>query len=263
MSVMLEGLARIAASGGSFIDEYEYKEITDTWEQIVASCANGTYRRKYKIGNYKPLDLGRDRVVRMQITGKRRDTLSNGGGRAPLTWMGIELLYYARTMKKEDVAWPRPEGYVPDETKYSDFPCWNNSFVREYLNDTVFPILPECLQTGIKEVIKTHIGMYATFKSDGGLSRYYLETGAPKNSNDKLWIPKASEISNIPVERRIKSIPGSTTPYVWWLRDSAYAGTGAGQTNGFQIVTTAGIISASPFDSYANMSRGVNLCFCT
>lgn len=70
----------------------EVKEITDSWETIIAACADGSYRNKYKVGNYKALDLGAQGVVNMQIAGVDKDTLANGSGTAPLSWISKELL---------------------------------------------------------------------------------------------------------------------------------------------------------------------------
>lgn len=41
----------------------EVKEISDDWATIIANIDNGTYKTKYKIGNYKPLDLGAEGVI--------------------------------------------------------------------------------------------------------------------------------------------------------------------------------------------------------
>lgn len=70
----------------------EVKEITDSWETIIAACADGSYQNKYKVGNYKALDLGAQGVVNMQIAGVDKDTLANGSGTAPLSWISKELL---------------------------------------------------------------------------------------------------------------------------------------------------------------------------
>ena len=76
----------------------EVAEITDTWAQIIAACANGTYASKYKVGNYKPLDLGTEGTVNMQIVGKDADSLASGSGTAPLTWLSMELLATSKRM---------------------------------------------------------------------------------------------------------------------------------------------------------------------
>lgn len=70
----------------------EVKEIEDSWDEIIASCNDGTYATKYKIGNYKPLDLGSEGIVNMQIAGKDVDELADGSGMAKLSWISKELL---------------------------------------------------------------------------------------------------------------------------------------------------------------------------
>lgn len=70
----------------------EVREIEDSWDEILAACADGSYKQKYKIGNYKPLDLGAEGIINMQIAGREVDALADGSGMAPLSWVGIELL---------------------------------------------------------------------------------------------------------------------------------------------------------------------------
>lgn len=75
-----------------FASLVEVAEISDSWEVILAACADGTYSQKYKVGNYKPLDLGSKGTVNMQIAGFDVDDLADGTGKAPVTWMSRELL---------------------------------------------------------------------------------------------------------------------------------------------------------------------------
>lgn len=72
-------------------------EITDSWDDIIAACQNGNYT-KYKVGSYKPLDLGAEGTVNMQIVAKDADALASGSGTAPLTWISKELLATTRRM---------------------------------------------------------------------------------------------------------------------------------------------------------------------
>lgn len=71
---------------------YEVSEITDSWETIMAKVANGTAASTYKIGMYKPIDLGAQGIINMQIAGRNVDELANGNGTAQLTWVAMELL---------------------------------------------------------------------------------------------------------------------------------------------------------------------------
>lgn len=76
----------------------EVKEIEDSWEQIIAAVNDGSYKTKYSVGNYKPLDLGSEGIVNMQISGKDSDPLADGTGNAPLSWISKELLKTSRRM---------------------------------------------------------------------------------------------------------------------------------------------------------------------
>lgn len=89
-------------------------EIEDSWDEILAACADGTYKQKYKIGNYKPLDMGTEGIINMQIAGKDVDALADGSGMAPLSWIGIELLKTSKRMNPS----------ANTEYAYLDAPSW-------------------------------------------------------------------------------------------------------------------------------------------
>lgn len=65
-------------------------EIEDDWATIISKINAGT--ASYKLGNYKPLDLGSEGIVNMQIVAKDADPLASGAGNAPYTWISMELL---------------------------------------------------------------------------------------------------------------------------------------------------------------------------
>ena len=75
-----------------FESPLEVAEISDSWADIIASVNDGTYTTKYKVGNYKPIDLGSEGIVNMQIAAKNKDELADGSGNAPITWVAKELL---------------------------------------------------------------------------------------------------------------------------------------------------------------------------
>ena len=81
-----------------YVNEKEVAEITDDWATILAAIDDGTYRSKYKVGNYKALDLGSEGVVNMQIAGFDKDTLADGSGMAPISWISQELLTTSHRM---------------------------------------------------------------------------------------------------------------------------------------------------------------------
>ena len=81
-----------------FSSALEVAEITDDWATILASIADGTYKSKYKVGNYKPLDLGSEGTINMQIAAFNKDTLADGSGTAAITWISKELLATSKRM---------------------------------------------------------------------------------------------------------------------------------------------------------------------
>ena len=107
-----------------FAKACEVAEITDSWEQILASVADGTYKTKYRVGNYKPLDLGAQGTVNMQIAGFDKDTLTSGGT-APISWISKELLTSTQRMNPDLVTL----------YEYPNAPSWkagsNNTWTTE------------------------------------------------------------------------------------------------------------------------------------
>ena len=87
-----------------FASALEVAEITDDWDTILASIADGTYKSKYKVGNYKPLDLGSEGIINMQIAGFNKDTLADGSGTAAISWISKELLKTSHRMNPALVA---------------------------------------------------------------------------------------------------------------------------------------------------------------
>ena len=78
-------------------------EITDDWDTILAAVSDGTYRQKYKVGNYKALTLGTE-TVNMQIAAFDADVLADGSGTAPITWLSKEALATSMRFNPEVVS---------------------------------------------------------------------------------------------------------------------------------------------------------------
>ena len=100
-----------------FNSPLEIAEITDSWEVILAAVADGTYKTKYSVGNYKALDLGSEGVVNMQIAAFDADPLADGSGNAAISWVSKELLKTNKRMNPASEA-----NYV-----YPEVPSWTAS----------------------------------------------------------------------------------------------------------------------------------------
>lgn len=137
-------------------------EITDSWDTILTNIDNGTYSTKYKIGNYKPLDLGTEGIVNMQIVAKDADELSDNNGYAPLTFLSMELIGNSPMVSTND------NTYV-----------WTATLAYDWLHNTLFDKIPPSVSEKIKTVKK-----YQNWNSNSDL--YSVDT--------KLFIPSLREI---------------------------------------------------------------------
>lgn len=98
--------------------------ITDSWEEIFAAEADGTYLEKYAIGDTKLLSVGTEGYVAMQIAGFNVDALADGTGYAPITWISEQLL---KTDKRFNPT-------LVTNYEYQDVPAWTcNSSTGKWL----------------------------------------------------------------------------------------------------------------------------------
>ena len=214
------------------------EEITDTWDTIIANIDNGTYKTKYKIGNYKPLDFGTEGTINMQIVAMDTDE-NTSGATVPLTFIGMELLNTSHRMNPSKTAGTEGTGTLGG---------WEKSEMRSYLSDTILPLIPSNVAERINAVKK--------------ISNAYdvNETAFQQTTYDKLWIPGHREIFNStsydqtgPVysaiyknadSRKKAKVGGSFIG--WWLR-SAFS------TADFRYVNNSGNAS----NNYASNTDGV------
>ena len=211
----------------------ETGEILDSWEVIINNVNNGTYATKYKVGDYKPFDLGEQGVVNMQIVAFDTDVLSDDTGKARITWIAKELLPTKHTMNEMS----------------TNANGWAESEMRDYLQTEVWALIPTDIQNAIVAVDKTY---------------YDKTTNSTLSCEDKVWIPSCREIfgtteisgvhymqffTNRPPRR--KTINGIIQ--AWWLRSADVE-----YSSGFYCVDSNG---DSYFD-YADGAAGVALSFC-
>lgn len=189
-------------------------EILDSWDTIIANIDNGTYSTKYSVGNYKPLDLGSEGIVNMQIVAMDADELADGSGYAPLTFVAMELLANTSKMKTGQT---------------SANVDWETSNIRTvYLPNIILPKFPSNVSSRLQNVIKyTYIHNGSSF--------------IPNNQTiDKIWIPSSREI-NLVISQgtrettgvkyssifenqndRIRKLPSDDIGNAWWTR-TAYS----------------------------------------
>lgn len=217
--------------------ESPIQEIEDSWTQIGNAIDNGSYKTKYKVGWYKPLNLGNQGIINMQIVAMDEDVLT-AGGTAPLTFIGMELLNTSRRMNATDT---NKNGWAEAQIR------------KTYLPNTILPLINSAVRMRIQEVNKTY---------------YDKTTGFTLISSDKLWIPSAREFfvgtnyedsgviySNIYKnnDSRKKHKANSTSNTYYWSRSAL----SSSDTN-FRNMSIDGYVSGSS----ASDARGVCVGFC-
>lgn len=225
------------------LDDYpltDFGTITDSWSDILAAEANGTYTTKYSVGDTKKVTINGNDIY-MQIVAMDADTLT-AGGTAKITWIAK---HFAETHKM-------------NETR-TNADGWAASGMRSWLRDTVYTGLDSELKVAIKDVDKTY---------------YDATSSTTKTVSDTLWIPSYREVipnpptssyeSSGPIYSDIFTSTTSTrTKYnlttlsssSWWLRSASPS-----YPPGY-FYTVAG----SGVGSYelANTTSGVVFGFCT
>ena len=183
------------------------EEITDSWEEIVAAVNDGTYKTKYKRGNYKTLEYKSyytPTSTVMQIVDFDVDTLSDGSGKAAITWISKLCVNINKN------------SYETTNTE-----PWETCDYRNALHDSMlFDITNATLLSAIKTVTKNY--------------RYCSSSGTKQMaSNDKYWIPSVVEVSGSQVSpgvyysmafpdemSRRKMKYNGVSSATWALRDS-------------------------------------------
>ena len=229
-----------------FNSPWEEKEITDDWATIISKINAGT--ADYKTGNYKPLDLGAEGVVNMQIVAQNADELADGSGKAKYSFVSKELLATDHRMNPSKQSGTEGTGTLGG---------WEKCEMRSYLKDTIKPLIPETVRNAIKEVTKysrifnaseTAVNDVATIEDVWIPSRHemfdgttqYYETKGPRYS---VAFPDNAS--------RIKKRVGSSSTAWWWLRSAT-------SDDSFSSVYAGGSYSYTS----ANTSGGVALGFC-
>lgn len=222
----------------------EVKEISDSWEQILASIKDGSYRTKYAIGNYKPLDLGSEGIVEMQIAGFDAEPLADGSGMAAITWISRNGLKTTHCMNPDIQKGKIGTGAIGG---------WKTSEMRTYLDQTIKPLMPAVVRNAVKKVKK-----YSSSRTINKKMLYNAET------SDYLWIPSVREVTG-ERDREEKSAvyyrsmfdnnkSRSKKASWWWLRSVDNS-----SNNAFYGVGSSGYIT----NRYANITGSVVLGFCT
>ena len=218
--------------------EYEYKLITDSWEQIIANIDNGKYKKRYTVGNYKPLDLGSQGVINMQIVAMDADEKSDRMGTAAITLVAEKPLaskYYMNPAYQQGVEGTGSLG------------GWGKSQLRTWLKSNIKPLIPEQVRNRIVEVDK-----YTRIIDTSNTAVNNVITA------DDVWIPSYREVGQSGAEtlgvvynKAFSDVNIRRGMGYWWLR-TAYAYPNFRMVNGY----------GSYSFYHSDVSYGIMLAFC-
>ena len=216
---------------GKLSDDSEYGTVdSPNWDMINAywntinsdvvayksgSMTSDDLFAKYPIGGRMiiPVELS-DGVATadVEIIGHNHDSLADGSGKAPLTFLCVDLPQILHRMNEES----------------SNDGGWEASEMRAFLNDELFIALPSELQTIIKPVYKISDGG-STNKTlittiDSCWLASYDEVGLTSGSNNLAGQGELySAIFSSNKDTRKKYITDDTATGGWWLRSSYYS----------------------------------------
>ena len=155
--------------------EWDDSEIADSWDTILANVQNGTAATAYHLGQYKRLDLFTLGIIEFQIIGINADDLASGSGKAQLTWFPRLALPSASHRMNPQLSGTTPGTGTIGGMAYCEGQTW--------LDETVFPMIPDAVRAAIKSVRKYTTG----YDTSGTLT-------ADMVTNHKLFLPSAREV---------------------------------------------------------------------
>lgn len=209
--------------------------IKDSNEAFFRYLNDGTAQTRYDIGDTKTLNLGSEGNVQFVIAAKNADELADGSGNAALSIICMTAPRTAHAMNKTATT----------------AGGWADSEIRTYLNETIWPLLPEALKTNIKTVKK-----YSDVIDSSGTRIGDVLT------EDKIWLLSKREVfyntQGIYYERTgpiydmfVTDVSYRAKTNRWWLRSAT-------SKWNFSYVETNGSISVNS----ANTSLDVIFGFC-
>ena len=138
-----------------------YATITDSWTDIVAASANGTYSSKYKVGDTALMTINGTSYLFMLVA-KDKDVKADDSGTANMTWLLVGM-YNTHRMNASNVT---TDG-------------WEGCEMRTWLSGTVMPLMPSEVQAALVEVKKPY---------------FDYDSSSTKVCSDKIWIPSSYEV---------------------------------------------------------------------
>lgn len=202
--------------GYGTIDNPNWSTINQYWSTISSDISEYSgnkegFMEKYPIGGRMliPIGLSDGTVVAdVEIIGHEHDDLSDGSGKAPLTFFCLDL--------------PKITYWMNEDNK--NIGGWKDSDMRSFTNGELFESLPNELRNIIKEVNKiSDIGAGSktlVTTSDSCWIASYSEVGFSSSSGASLNQGEAYSSIFVGNDSRKKYIIDTTEAGRWWLRST-------------------------------------------
>ena len=121
--------------------------ISDDWDELVFHIDNGEAQSLYNIKDIKNMKISSIGNLPMQLAGFDIDNLADKSGKAKTTWIGYLLL---PDRKRWNPILSGTSGNYKEGT--GTIGGFSKSSLYQYLNETIFSLLPENIRNAIKEV---------------------------------------------------------------------------------------------------------------
>ena len=137
------------------------EKFSGSWSDLIDSINDGTYRTKYKVGQYNSVDFGSEGTINMQIIGINRD-YDEDGNFIPITLLSMKQL---------------SGGGIPFGSN-NNAVSWTNSTVRSRLYSRILNNIPEPLKSHLIPAVK-----------------YTVDSGNLNNRTvEELFVPSRHEL---------------------------------------------------------------------
>ena len=212
-----------------------------SWQQIAQNAETGQANTIWNVGDEITFNLKDGNPLTMQIIGFNHDDLSDGSGKAGITF-GMKNLYYST--------------YSMNSTSTS-VGGWDECLMRTSTMQEMFNNLPDELQSVIKLVNKR--------ANDGNQSTDIV------TSQDKLWLYSQVELNGT----TDSGYKDEGTQYEYWVSHNANSdriknlNNGTGSTNIYWLRSPITVISNfynidsdGSVGGYGGAGSSYGLCFC-
>ena len=180
--------------------------IQDSWSEILAAEADGSYLTKYQIGDTKFQQIG-DYLFDLEIVAFDKDDLADGSGKAHITWIAQHVVFQAQM-----------------NASNTNSGGWANCKLRSDLRAMLDSSSAD-LKAAVKEVNKTYYD-YVTSKTETIADTIWIpsiyEVGLTSTSRESSGVVYDDVFTASDANTRIKYDMNNSASY-WWLR-SAFSG---------------------------------------